>query len=158
MATQLSPVIDKKPSFFASTLSGVGGYIKGAITAGIAGGLGGALIGAVVGGVGLALAGASGGLLPALAAVGAASLSGAGIGASIMAPLGALAGLITGVVKSRETHQPSANDIVNVAKISFAQGVQVGAHMEQAQGHGKGKFQEAYVKEKTVLAEQQIQH
>ncbi len=155
---ELNPMIKNKPSFVSSVLSGVGGYIKGAIAAGIAGGVGGAIVGAALGGLALATGGASTiGL--ALAAVASSTVSGAVMGAAILAPLGALAGLITGVVRSREPEQASAKDIINVAKISFAQGVQVGAKMEKM--HSAGKFEQAYVEEKNkpmIMAERQVSH
>ncbi|MBY0407907.1 MAG: hypothetical protein K2Q01_09465 [Rickettsiales bacterium] len=151
------PTLEKKPSFFSSVMSGIGGYIKGAITAGLAGGFGGAIIGAIVGGIGLALGGPVT-LAAGAAAVGMSALGGAAIGGSILASLGAVAGMVTGVVRSREAKQPSAEDIVNVAKISFAQGVNVGAHVERAQG--KGKHETAYLEEKSrvALAERQVSH
>ena len=157
MAQQQNPMLEKKPSFFSSVMSGIGGYVKGAISAALAGGIGGALIGAVIGGITLATGGAA--TIPAaIGAVALSALGGAGIGAAVMAPLGALAGMITGVVKSREAGQPSAKDVINVAKISFAQGVQAGAQLEKT--HGTGKFEQAYIdeKNKTMLAERQVSH
>ena len=154
---ELNPMTQSKPSFSTSVLSGVGGYIKGAITAAIAGGIGGAIIGAALGGLALATGGAASiGL--AFGAIASSAISGSIVGAAILAPLGALAGLVTGVVRSRETASPTAKDIVNVAKISFSQGVHVGSQLEKA--HGKGKFELAYVedKNKPIMAERQVSH
>lgn len=159
MADEHPPLMEKKPSFVSSVMSGLGGYVKGAITAGLAGGAGGAVIGAVIAGITLATGGAATVAAGALAVAGGA-LIGAGIGAAVLAPLGAVAGLVTGVVKSREAGQPSAQDIVNVAKVSFAQGMQVGHQIEHVKHHGKGRFEQAYAEEKnrTMLAERQVSH
>jgi hypothetical protein len=162
MAQNHEPKTEKKPSFVGSVMSGIGGYIKGAFSAGVIGAVAGTLIGAVIAGVSLALGGegAAATLGEGVGQVAATAITGAAIGGGILAPLGALAGLVTGVVKSRETKQPTADDIVNVAKISFAQGVQVGHHIEHSNHHGegKGKFEQAYEagKNKTVMAERQV--
>ena len=117
MADPVTPTDNVKPSFMRSTLSGMLGTLKGAL---VGGGVG-AAIGAVVG-IGVAIA--SGGLaLPALAF---GAIVGAQLFALPMALVGALSGTVTGVVQSREAAQPSANDMVNVAKIAYAQGVSVG--------------------------------
>jgi|GEM_PF-4795429 len=131
--------LPKRPSFIGSVMSGIGGWIKGALSGGLVGALGGALVGAIVGGVGLALATGAAPLTLAAGAiaVGLSAATGAGIGAAALGAVGAVAGTVTGVVRSREAGQPSAEDVVNVAKISFAQGVAVGHNIEHA-AHTQG--------------------
>jgi hypothetical protein len=109
-----------KPSFFGSVISGITGYIKGALAGGAVGIATGAVLGAIVGAIVIGTGGMAG-----AAVVGAMYLG------SAFGGIGALAGTVTGVVKSRETGQPSAQDIANVAKASYQQGVSVG--MAQAQ-------------------------
>lgn len=125
-----------KPGFLTSMLSGIRGYAKGFF----AGGAIGAITGAVIGGVvalfspdaGLAIGkavfdlGTTSGLLAG--AAGGAAIIGTGL-----ASIGSLAGMATEVVRSREAGQPTAQDVVNVAKISFAQGVGVGHQVSQAE-------------------------
>jgi hypothetical protein len=134
----------KKPSFFRSVMSGIAGYAKGALAGGLVGVIAGGLIGAIAGvfipGAGEAIAAAIG-LNTGTAIGGAAALAGAaggaGIGGSILASVGSLAGAVTGVVKSREAATPSAQDVVNVAKISFTQGVAVGHQVGQEEASSK---------------------
>lgn len=149
------PQLPQKASFFSSVMGGIGGYFKGMLAGGVVGAAGGALVGAVIAGFTL-LTGGVGTLGVAAAVVGAQALSGALIGGSALASIGAIAGAITGVVKTREANQPTAQDVVNVAKISFAQGVAVGHHLEQAQGHGQ--HADRYLKEKAAqaMAERQV--
>jgi hypothetical protein len=151
MADQLE--LPKKASFFSSVMSGIGGYFKGMLAGGVVGAVGGALVGAVIAGITLATGGvATAGIAAAL--IGGQALTGALIGGSALASIGAIAGAITGVVKSREANQPTAEDVVNVAKISFAQGVAVGHNLEHAQHHqqGKGQHADRYLKEKAAVA------
>lgn len=144
----------KKPtSFMSSVVSGMTGYVKGMLGGGLLGAVGGALLGAVIAGAGLAIAGTSGGLVPALGLIAASAGSWAMGGAAAGAAVGGTAGLVTGVVRSREANQPSAQDIVNVAKISFSQGVQVGAHVEQMQGKGKAVLREEARRNQNVMGE-----
>ncbi len=133
---------DEKPSFYKSVASGIGGWIRGALTGGVAGGLAGAVIGGIV----------------ALATGDIAALGmGAAIGGGTLASIGATAGIITGVVKSREAGQPSAEDVVNVAKITFAQGVATGQAMvmeeAQQQMQAATKFQDRLAAERAAKAQ-----
>lgn len=113
-----------KASFVSSTWEGIKGYVKGVVAGGIigiiGGAIGGAVLGFVTGGFGLEAAIATG-------------LMGGAIGGVSLAGIGGVAGAMTGVVRSREANQPTAEDIVNVAKISFAQGVGVGQHLGHEQ-------------------------
>lgn len=120
-----------RPSFASSVMSGIGGFFKGALTGGIAGSLIGGLVGAVVAGVALVATGGLAGVPAALAAIGASAGAWALGGGAVGATLGSGAGMVAGVVKSREENQPSAQDIVNVAKISFSQGAMVGQAVEK---------------------------
>ncbi len=135
--------LPKKPSFFSSVASGIGGFVKGALSGGIMGVIGGSLIAlaavgiAAVAGVPMLGVGSVAAFLATEAAttgavVGAAAITGAAVGGAALATIGAGAGTITGVIKSREEGQPKAEDIVNVAKISFAQGVAVGHNIEHS--------------------------
>lgn len=164
MADQL-PELPKKPSFISSVASGIGGFIKGALSGGIMGALGGALVGLAA--VGIAaiviptapIAAAAGFLgLAADATVGAvlgsAALTGAAVGGAALATVGAGAGTMTGVIRSREEGQPKAEDIVNVAKISFAQGVAVGHNIEHSAQvqHGHTKHADKVTNERAAMA------
>ena len=133
-----------KPSFFSSTMSGIGGYFKGAIA--------GALVGAA------ALAAITGILaLTPLATAGAIGIA-AAWGAGIFGSVGAVAGATTGVVKSREVAQVDAQDVVNVANIAFAQGLVTGheitAENPKAAALESKKFRELVDKQRAAAAEQ----
>lgn len=106
-----------KPSFLGSVISGVTGAVKGAIGLGVLAAAAGALIGTGLGA--FAAVGIAGGMV-------GGAIGGTIIGGMIGAALGAPLGTITGIVKSREGDSPEAQDIVNLAKISFAQGVVAG--------------------------------
>lgn len=110
-------------------MSGIGGYVKGALAGGFAGAVGGALVGAVIAGASLLFAGATGGLSVAAGMVVGEALGGALLGAMALAPLGAIAGLVTGVMKSREQNQPSASDVVGIAKVAYSRGLQSGVNL-----------------------------
>lgn len=120
MAEQSAAALLEKPSFIKSTVSGMTGFVQGTLTGGIIGAAGGAIIAGI-------LAAFTGGL----GAIGGALIGGGVIGALAMGSVGAMAGTMTGVVKSREASQPSAQDVVNVAKVAFSQGVIVGHTMSQ---------------------------
>ena len=113
---------DGKPSFFKSMMEGIKGYVKGALAGGVVGVISGAAVGALLGAVGLVSL-----------STGAAAIAGAIWVGSAMAGVGALSGTVTGVVRSREAANPSAQDVLGVAKATFAQGVAVGQQMGQAQ-------------------------
>lgn len=121
--------INAKPGFFRSVMSGINGWVNGLL----AGGLVGAVTGAAVGAVFALITGSVDGGLNA-GAVASEALVTAGWAATLMGGIGSLAGTVTGVVRSREVAQPSANDVLNVAKISYAQGI--------AQGHALAQQQE----------------
>lgn len=114
------------PTFLQSVASGIKGFIKG--------GLAGAAVGIAVGGV---VGAAAGLLLSGLSLVLPAIGLGAYFGGAILGSIGALAGLTTEVVRSRESASPSANDIVNVAKVSYAQGIATGHGLAQEQQAGQ---------------------
>ena len=111
----------KKASFLGSVASGITGWAKGLLAGGSVGAIAGTAVAAVVdlfttGGVTIASA-----------------LAGMGLGAVTLGTIGSTAGMMTGVVRSREAAQPSAEDVLNVAKISFTQGIAVGHEIGQAQ-------------------------
>jgi hypothetical protein len=136
---------ESKPSFFRSTLSGIAGTFKGALA--------GAGVGAVMGAVlGAGFAVATGGF--GLAAIAFGAIVGAELLAIPMSIVGALSGTVTGVVTSRETAQPSAGDMMNVAKIAYAQGVSVGRQLEQEQGQGTEttKWRDRHAQEQAAKA------
>lgn len=140
----------QKTSFIKSVLSGITGFVKGAVTGGVVGAVSGAAVGAVVG----LLTGGVG-------AAGAAALVGLGYGAPIFAWIGGLTGMATGVVHSREP-EVSAQDVVNVANIAFAQGVQVGhemtvAHGQQAEAESR-RWRAMEEQRRAQITEQQRQH
>jgi hypothetical protein len=186
MADEL-PELPKKPSFISSVASGIGGFIKGALSGGVMGALGGAAIAAIAVGVAAiagvpilaatataaaaagtttatvagfssvaALLGIEATALTAGAVVGSAALTGAAVGGAALATVGAGAGTLTGVIKSREEGQPKAEDIVNVAKISFAQGVAVGHNIEHSaqvqHGHAATKHADKVTTERAAMA------
>ena len=84
--------------------------------------------------------------------VGAAASLGAGLGALVVGLVGAAAGTITGVVKSREVPQPGMENVANIAKVSFAQGVAVGHSIEQAAHQGTTKHQDKITTERAAMA------
>ena len=145
-----------KPTFFSSVLSGIAGYVKGMIVGGVTGGAVGAAVGAVIGIAALLVGGATLPLIPAMLAIGGMAMGGAVLGGSFMAGIGALSGTVTGVVKSREASQPSTQDVLNVANISFAQGVESGRAMEQQQE--ETKWRDRYAKEKATPEQSQRAH
>lgn len=121
----------KKPSFLSSVMSGIAGSVKGALAGGAVGAAMGALAGA-------AIAAATGGL--ALPVIGLGALVGAEVVGVTMAAVGALSGTVTGVVASREPVQPTVNEAVNIAKVSYAQGMSRGLEMAKEQdGPADGK-------------------
>jgi hypothetical protein len=117
-------MVDNKPSFLGSMMSGVGGYVKGLLAGGAIGAITGGILGAVVT-LGNPLGIAAG------AAIGGATLGG----------IGALAGTVTGVVKAREAQAPAAQDVVNLANITFAQGVATGQQLEHAKGGFRARLE-----------------
>ena len=84
--------------------------------------------------------------------LGAAATLGSGIGAATLGLIGAAAGTITGVVKSREVPQPGMENVANIAKVSFAQGVAVGHSIEQAAHQGTTKHQDKITTERAAMA------
>jgi hypothetical protein len=147
----------QKPSFLSSMWSGVKGYVKGGLVGAGLGILLGAAVGALVGtffpidfvtatGEAIKIAGTASG-----AAFGAGALG------TVFGSIGALSGMATDVVRSREMGQPTANDIVNVAKVSYAQGIATGhaiaQEQEQQQGEQKS-FVEREEKRRTASAQQ----
>lgn len=161
MAEQQPLELPKKATFVQSVMAGIGGWVKGALSGGIVGAIGGALVGALVGGALLAAGTvalpATGALAAGAAIVGLTAAKGAAVGAAALGSIGATAGTITGVMRSREIGQPSAEDVVNVAKISFAQGVAVGHNIEHA-AHTSGKHAERVTADRAAqaMAERQI--
>jgi hypothetical protein len=139
-----------KPSFIGSLMAGVTGSVKGAVALGVIGIAIAAPIGALLGAMGIGAATAGAGL-----ALGTAiGVSMIGVGSSI--------GAIVGVVKSREAAAPSGEDIVNVAKISFAQGVAVGhdarvpeQSKQQVISEGRS-FQERLMAERGAMGPKQV--
>lgn len=132
--------------------AGIGGFIRGFIKTALTGGVIGGLLGGLIAGAAMLVGGAP----LALAGIGASALAGGAIGAAILAPIGALSGMVTGIVRSREANQPTAQDIINVANISLAQGINVGRHIERDMP--KTRFAAKYKEEKILMAEQQREH
>lgn len=142
--------INEKPSFLSSVVSGAKGWVKGLLAGGVVGVVTGGLVGVVVGV-------ATGGF--GIAALGAAGV-GAYVGGSILGSIGSLAGTVTEVVRSREAGQPSANDILNVAKVSYAQGIATGHALSQQQQQEAEQtaFRDRIIKERAAAAQSQIIH
>jgi hypothetical protein len=136
----------KKPSFFGSMMNGITGTVKGTLAGGAVGIITGAAIGAIAGL-------ATGGL--ALAAVAGAAVTGAMIGGAALALIGSAAGMVTGVVRHREAAQPSAQDVVSVAKVSFAQGVSVGHNIGHE--HASTAFRDREAQRRAAAAAQSQQ-
>jgi len=148
------PQMPKPTSFFSSVMSGIAGYVKGALAGGVVGAIGGAVVGAAIGAFTIATGGT---FLAALATVGTA----AAVGGVSLASIGSIAGAMTGVVKSREAGQPSASDVVNVAKISFAQGVAVGHNIEHSANQQQSTTHRDRVTQEraaVALSERQVTH
>lgn len=104
--------MENKPTFFESLRAGVYGMAKGAL---------------MLGGIGLVVGGGVGALIGALPGVSLfAGLAGAALFAEMGMLVGGVLGAFTGIAQSREQGVVSAEDVVNVANISFAQGVEAG--------------------------------
>lgn len=112
----------ERPSFFESLIAGAKGIVKGAIVLGAMGLIGGGLIGGLLGGTGIITGGA---LVAGLA--GGVAMGNMGV------LVGGIIGAVTGVVQHREAANPDPQDIINVANISFAQGVETGRHKNVSQ-------------------------
>jgi hypothetical protein len=157
---EMSQEITRRPSFLSSMTSGIGGFFKGMLSGGVIGAVGGALLALAALGItavtGVDVLDAAVPLLGDVgigAVIGATAATGAAIGGSALATVGAAAGTVTGVVKSREEGLPRAEDIVNVAKISFAQGVAVGHNIEHsAHQQQAGKHAEKVTAERAAMA------
>ena len=109
-----------KSSFFRSTMEGIKGYVKGAIAGGLTGIVAGAAVGAIVG------------IFLPMGSIAAAGVGAMWVG-SALAGLGSFSGMATGVVQSREGAKINAQDVINVANISFAQGVSSAQQLAQAE-------------------------
>lgn len=135
----------KKTSFTESLVSGINGAFKGFFTGGLIGIVSGAAIGAIIGIF-------TGG-------IGVAALAGAQAGGLLLASIGSTAGIMTGVVQSREKNQVSARDVVNVATISYAQGMGVGHTLakDQATEEVQSHFRKKILEERAARALQQQQ-
>lgn len=164
----------QKPSFLKSTFSGMKGWVKGLLAGGavgvIAGGLIGAVAGLIVPGAGEAIMGAlstSTGVaatattasIVSMGAIGGGAAAGAALGGAMLAGVGATAGTLTGVVQSRDQGQVQAEDVVNVAKISYAQGMGMGQQMgrEQAAHEAQTHFRDKIMKERAARGQSQQQ-
>jgi len=100
-----------QPSFFNTLMSGTKGMAKGA---------------AILGGIGLVT-----GALLSFVFGGAPAVIGGAIGFALMGgAAGSLIGAFTGVAQSREIQAADPQDIINLANITFAQGVAVGRSKE----------------------------
>jgi hypothetical protein len=128
-----------KVSFLDSLKAGAFGMAKGAVMLG--------LLGIVAGGaLGAALGAAS--IIPGGAAT-AATLGAIAFG-QMGTVIGTIIGGFTGVVASREVQAVDAQDVINIANISFAQGVEVGrskkishgavTELQEAAGHFREKL------------------
>ncbi len=150
-----------KPTFFGSLNASSWGFVKGAIALGVIGALGGAIIGTGLGAFGIGVATTTTSFVSLAGAVKGALL-GAAIGAASLAELGAVIGTYTGVMQYREAATPSAQDIINVANISFAQGVSVGKNQniseraaEQVK-EAKRHFQETLTQQRGQLGDRTV--
>ena len=119
------PLEQPKPtSFLRSTWEGIKGFFKGGIVGGGIGAIGGTVVGAAI-----ALVGAffmPGAITWGLGGVGGAAVFGAALGSLSLATIGMPAGVIAGVVKSREAAQPSAGALVNALNMAHQHGELVG--------------------------------
>ena len=140
---------DTKPSFLSSFTKGAVGFFKGALIGGAAGALLGGIIAAGL---------VTSGLWAPVAAAAAANLSvttfgvtlGALAGAEFFGSVGAISGLATEVVRSRETASPDTQDMVNAVKVAYAQGMEVGHSMEKERSGTH--FQDKVKKEREAVA------
>ncbi len=130
-------IATEKPSFFESLKAGFFGMVRGAVIVGAIGLVAGAGLGALLGGIGIVPGGAA-----AVATVGAIGFAQMGVS------VGGLIGSFTGIAMSREAVAVDAQDVINVANISFAQGVETGRSKSVSKeafeelAHSAGHFQE----------------
>ena len=136
-----------KASFFSSLMAGISGFVKGTIALGIVGALVGATGGAIIG----AFSAEAG-------AVAATAIAGAINTGAIGAMLGSTFGPIVSILQSREQGAVDGQDVVNVANMAFAQGMQAGRSKnvsepskEQVQ-HAADHFQKQLAAEKSSPA------
>ncbi len=151
----------KKPSFFSSVMSGIKGFIKGSLAGGVVGIVAGAAVATVLALIAPeasleVLKVSAPGALGTIGTVGTAAVSGAFSGAGLFGLIGGYSGMATEVVKSREAGQVTAQDVVGVAKLSYAQGIGVGHQIAQAQEAetGSTKFRDKIAKERAQAAQQ----
>ena len=158
---------EKKPSFFSSTMDGIQGTIKGTLAGGAVGAVAGAAVAAigalVFPGAAEALAStltASGiDLAGTLGAIGTATAVGATAGAATLGSVGASAGMVTEIVRGREETQISGEDVANVAKISYAQGISVGhAIAQEQQAEVSTKFRDKIAQQRAQAQQAQKTH
>ena len=71
-----------------------------------------------------------------------------------MAFIGAISGSVTGVVTSRETATPTANDVMGVAKMAYAQGLSTGLAQQQevSKEAETTKWRDKYTQEQAAKA------
>ena len=130
-----------KPSVIGSLAAGTLGFIKGAIALGAIGAAVGTVIGAGLGAFGIGTSSMAAG-----AAFGA-------VRGVAYAALGAIIGGASSVMQYREAKGPDAQDIINVANISFAQGVEVGRNQNISE-HAIEKLKEAQRTFQQTIAQQ----
>lgn len=166
--------MEEKKSFLGSVMDGIGGFIKGAFTGGAIGAIGGAAIAAVGA---LVFPGAAETLLTAITAstgagaavatnaianvgiVGLSTITGAVAGASTFGAVGGYSGMATEVIRGREAGQVSGEDVANVAKISYAQGVMVGHNIAQEQqAEVSTKFRDKVMQQRAQTQQAQKTH
>lgn len=144
---------NQKPSFFSSVLSGIKGWAKGWLAGGVVGLALGAALGAAAG---LVIPGMAEFASSTIGSNVGAVLGGATVGAATLAAgfsgIGSLAGMATEVVRSREAAQPSASDITNVAKISYAQGIATGHAIAQQQEAEQTTFRDKEMQRRAAAA------
>ncbi|MFO0388413.1 MAG: hypothetical protein ACK502_01645 [Alphaproteobacteria bacterium] len=169
---------EKKTSFLDSTTDGMWGFVKGALTGGAIGAIGGAAVAAVVAliapdmiGSLLASGSVATGEVGAAAVAGAtavslgagpvatASVIGGSVGGAILSTVGGFSGMATEVIRGREAAQVSGEDVANVAKISYAQGVMVGHNIAQEQqAEVSTKFRDKVAQQRTQAQQAQKTH
>lgn len=141
----------KKPSFLKTMFNGAKGYVKGLLAGGAVGAISGAAIGAII-----ALVTGN------IASVGEVVLEGIKFGTLALGSIGAMAGTMTEVVRTREAAQVSGQEVANVAKIALAQGIGIGHQIAQAEAQEAAqagtKFRDKIAQERATrgTAQQQV--
>jgi hypothetical protein len=114
-------VSTKHSAFFNSAVNGISEMTKGAFYGGAIGMIGGAFVGAIIDGVALTASGFSGEVITVMLSLWESAGTGAAVGASAFASIGAATGGMMSIAKNLGNSQPPLNDPDDIAPLSFTE-------------------------------------